>query len=547
MNEYAVLTIAQLRALSKATYTRAYVEGYYAAGDGGGGAYWLDAADTTSADNGGTVIVATDGGRWKLSTQDVVNLKQFGARFDGTTDDTARIQAALNSGLTKLEMPAGTAVVSANLNLPGSMDFALSGQGPAVTMLKFTSGGIRSVMSGFSLARTLHLQGFTLAANQAGGTAIDLSRSGAAIESAITLRDIDLAGADGVHASAKYWGSGVTISGLRFIRLDNLKFWGRANNANLKSSQAGISIAAAVGDPQVNVIASGVSITSFNRGVSLQGAIEGIYWTGSEIWGCEKCFVCDRTGATFAGTIRISDSHLNSVAAGIEVFNTSTFGISNSEVYQGVATVAAPIAANLISLNGCRYAEISSSHISSAFNVASNGVNVANSQMVNITGNVIRSVGANGVAVSGASSSNILICGNNFAGEGWNINTGVYIAAGSNVRITSNTFGGVVTPVVDATGNAVFDRPSRSGTHIQSLAGGSPSEQFNIPVPAGIFTAKPTAAFISRTANASDAGVICNYDFDSALSTATNIRVTVRALSGTLPAGGMRFSYSASA
>lgn len=90
-----VSSIAGLRALFKTSASKnAFVAGYYAAGDGGGGAYYLDAADTTSADNGGTVIVAADGARWKLKHQGEVTLKQFGAKGDGTTDDSAAWAAA---------------------------------------------------------------------------------------------------------------------------------------------------------------------------------------------------------------------------------------------------------------------------------------------------------------------------------------------------------------------------------------------------------------------------------------------------------------------
>jgi hypothetical protein len=78
-----------VRAFDSTRSSHVFVTGYRQAGDGGGGHYYVDTADTGSADNGGTVIAAGDGARWKLIHQGAVSIKQFGARVDGTTDDHA--------------------------------------------------------------------------------------------------------------------------------------------------------------------------------------------------------------------------------------------------------------------------------------------------------------------------------------------------------------------------------------------------------------------------------------------------------------------------
>lgn len=76
-----VRSIAELRTLLNGTPSKhAFVTGYWTEGDGGGGHYYLDAADTTSADNKGSIIVAADGGRWKLVHNGTFRAEQFGAR-----------------------------------------------------------------------------------------------------------------------------------------------------------------------------------------------------------------------------------------------------------------------------------------------------------------------------------------------------------------------------------------------------------------------------------------------------------------------------------
>lgn len=106
-NARAVDSIADLRLLSASRNQKAIVYGYYANGDGGGGRYYVDTADATSADNGGTVIVGADGARWKLSRNGTIRPRQFGARGIGT-DDTAALQAAINSGAKTLKYTPGT-------------------------------------------------------------------------------------------------------------------------------------------------------------------------------------------------------------------------------------------------------------------------------------------------------------------------------------------------------------------------------------------------------------------------------------------------------
>jgi len=93
-----VATISTLRTLPKTGgSTAVFVQGYYDKGDGGGGNYYLDVADTTSPDNGGSIIVATDGGRWKLDQPQAENISQFGA-VASISDAGPRINAALSQG-----------------------------------------------------------------------------------------------------------------------------------------------------------------------------------------------------------------------------------------------------------------------------------------------------------------------------------------------------------------------------------------------------------------------------------------------------------------
>lgn len=148
----SVDTISLLRAVDKTQFNRVTVFGYAARGDNGGGTYWYDSTDTTSADNGGTIIVATDGGRWKLILLGPLSVKQFGVKGDGTTDDSARIQAALDSFPSsggELYFPSGTYKFSGitvtkplKITCAGSFDGSVIWTNPSATAAFFTGSGI---------------------------------------------------------------------------------------------------------------------------------------------------------------------------------------------------------------------------------------------------------------------------------------------------------------------------------------------------------------------------------------------------------------------
>lgn len=150
---YVVSSIAALRALMHAGYATAFVTGYYSAHDGGGGAYQYDPSDTTSADNGGTIIVASDGGRWKLQYTQSVSVKQFGATGKGIADDTTSIQNALSwaaaNGGGDIYVPPGTYKTTSTLTIGGSF-VCLHGAGKSISVIACSSVSIDTLLIGSS-------------------------------------------------------------------------------------------------------------------------------------------------------------------------------------------------------------------------------------------------------------------------------------------------------------------------------------------------------------------------------------------------------------
>jgi parallel beta-helix repeat protein len=107
----SVATLARLRALvPPPTPDVVAVAGHTAPGDGGGGSFRFDRL-SRAIDNDGTIVApaAPGPGRWLRIYGRDLSVKWFGARGDGRTLDTARIQAAVDTvrpGET-LHFPAG--------------------------------------------------------------------------------------------------------------------------------------------------------------------------------------------------------------------------------------------------------------------------------------------------------------------------------------------------------------------------------------------------------------------------------------------------------
>lgn len=120
-------TIAELRGNKHPLTSQAY----YVTDAGREGFFLYDAADTTSADNTGTVIVAASGARFKrIAENHSLDVKWFGAEGDGTADDTAAIQAALDEAANrngcKVVVPDGTYKLTKELYIYANTTLSLA-------------------------------------------------------------------------------------------------------------------------------------------------------------------------------------------------------------------------------------------------------------------------------------------------------------------------------------------------------------------------------------------------------------------------------------
>jgi hypothetical protein len=96
-------TLADLKLIHGVSGQHAVLAGYYAAGDGGGGPCWWDAASTATPDDGLTFqVTGVPVGRWRRIWAGPLDVRAFGVIADGATNRHVRLQAALDSGVHHL-------------------------------------------------------------------------------------------------------------------------------------------------------------------------------------------------------------------------------------------------------------------------------------------------------------------------------------------------------------------------------------------------------------------------------------------------------------
>lgn len=203
-------SIAALRLLVKTNPSKqAFVTGYYAQGDGGGGQYYFDLLDTTTADNGGTVIVAADGGRWKLIFGNELDVRQFGCKLDGITDDTATAQACIEAAYALVVLSGFARQVA--VRFPGGILQTVSG----LTFRPFVNyRGLRSTVASVS-GTTVDNHG-TIIRKAGAGYCADVTTGDMTIDGITFIADTST-GTSGLRIGNTVLGSGLKVTGCRFL------------------------------------------------------------------------------------------------------------------------------------------------------------------------------------------------------------------------------------------------------------------------------------------------------------------------------------------
>lgn len=201
-------TIAALKALAAPASAVTYVvRGYAAVGDGGGGIFRWNAADSSS-DNGGTILQPNAGGvgRWNRMYDGALNVLWFGAKGDNSTDDTTPIQNCFNAAPAAgghVYFPPKLYKVTARLNLKSELTIVGGGPSNGARIIQYTASTVTLYGTGVQRVRIYGL-GVTMSS---GASSHGIQFTGASSDCFVQSCEINSAtqdtlahcGGDGIH------------------------------------------------------------------------------------------------------------------------------------------------------------------------------------------------------------------------------------------------------------------------------------------------------------------------------------------------------------
>lgn len=164
-DQVALPTMASLRALTvlPSSHSALTLAGFYGAGDGGGGRFVYNASDTTTADDGGTIVVDAAGRRWYRLFDGPLNIRWFGMKPDLSADCKAQMLACVVAAAGRaIYVPVGEYRFDSGVAYAGIVNITGDGNGCGPGPASISNSNCTQFLLNFSMGNL-----FSVTTNQA--------------------------------------------------------------------------------------------------------------------------------------------------------------------------------------------------------------------------------------------------------------------------------------------------------------------------------------------------------------------------------------------
>ena len=392
-SDVTLTNVAAIRTRYRNGATNITTDGYYTAGDGGHAEYWYDAADTTTADNGFTVIVAIDGARWKLKPfSSRFNVKQAGAKGDGTANDAPFIQRALavtSAVKAPLVFPAGDYRLLTYVTFPSNSTL-IGEEGaqiyldPTMTLGTVIGGTARAVYA--SAVSNISLSGIRFY-----GTKTGLTKAVTVCLNAVTKLTIDKCTFENM-GDVTYYCQGLIIYNSTDVKVTRSKFYNNSGDGLAFSNNVS-NYHVSENEFSLNVDWGFALVDGCNNGTVSDNYILNNTSTGA---GVDRC-----SHVTFTGNVIKSNEH------GIRVAEFAVSAEKNSHITITGNTISnSQVAGVSIEMMASAYGQYAI--VGNTIEGSSNqGIRVSDAEVGTIVGNTIYSCAGDGVLFTASTAGRV--------------------------------------------------------------------------------------------------------------------------------------------
>ncbi len=518
-----VPNLAALKSLNTTRNLYAYRLGYSVAGDDKGTFWRFDSGSNLLANDVTVVSPAVGNGRWLMMTDGWINIKSGGAKVDGVTDDSARVQAVFNAALAigvGVEFPSGVCLCGSSISLTfsGVQGMAIRGDGSSFSRIRFTSTNGFNFTAGagnwwldINNSSGLRITGIAITTTNT-NMGIGLNLNFGSLEGrpskTVILDDVEFRGVSSLNQT---WATGTALNNTSYFSAINCRWIMDGTGARLGNGVVIVSTDDTT-DPTEIHFTDCVAVYG-NIWLQAGNYVEGVYLTNCSAIANNVGVFCNNT--TGESGLHIIGGHYSSKTYNFYLNRMNDFTISTALLY------------SLASAGESMW-----------------NIYIDNASRGSITGVTCVGIGQGseiGVLVTNSNGFGINITGNTF--EGMNGNAIRLSSNSSNVVVGPNSYHGLiggVTPVLDQNithANNIYNHWKNTG--VVALNGGT-TFTYTVPVPAGQLAEKPRSATCFCNSGTNLTGY---YDYDSSTLTSLVFKI-VDNVGGTLPTGNVRFGVT---